>query len=136
MAQQLTIMCPECGKETVINGKCINCGYVLWEYDPTKMKESIPKEKSVKEKPERLKCPHCGKESLINGFCRECGYEILGEKTKETLTKKDTPAESSEKHGISGLGVFLAVVFGIVVAVWIISKIFRVEITGTIIPLK
>ena len=41
-----------------------------------------------------------------------------------------------QKQGASSGGIFVAVVLGIIVAVWLISQIFHVEITGTITPLK
>jgi len=48
----------------------------------------------------------------------------------------DMKKEDGPRKGVSGFGVFVAVVFGILVAFWIASKIFHIEIFGTITPMK
>ena len=138
MAQNITIACPECGKNTVVNGTCRNCGCVLWENDPDQPVPDIkPKEPP---KPEIIKCPICGKQSVRKGICRECGYELEGneENTESEIEEEPVSASTAEKHGPSGFTIFIAVVLGIVAAVWIITKIFHIEITGTatITPLR
>ena len=71
-------------------------------------------------------CPEC--ENMVSIYadrCPKCGCPLKAEKRPEP-----------KRQGTSGGGVFLAVVFGIIVAVLILSQILKVEIVGTITPLK
>ena len=82
--------------------------------------------------PNLANCPDCGHVvSMFATSCPGCGRPLV--------PLKQIPKEEDERptsKSSNGFGVFLAIVFGIVVAVWIISKIFHVEITGTLTPMK
>lgn len=66
-------------------------------------------------------CPDCWKQvSKVATTCPHCGRPLKREEEKKTST----------------LGIAAAVVIGILVAVWILSKVMHIEITGTIMPIK
>lgn len=89
--------------------------------------------------PREGKCPYCGfmVGKYHDGYCPICKYKFNDE--DDIPERKDVPEqkpEQKEKQGSSAGGVFVAVVLGIVVGVWLISKLFHIEITGTIVPMK
>ena len=115
--------CPNCGKP--MNGAvwCKNCGYDPREVEREQKETNRPKS-NVTEKSNLVKCPDCGRMvSRSASSCPGCGCPFETEQS-----------EPAKKNG-SG-GVFFAVVFGIIVAVWLLTKILHVEVTGTIVPVK
>lgn len=86
--------------------------------------------------PKEGKCPYCGfmVGKYHDGYCPICKYTFNDE--DDLPERKEEPKEQHEKKGSSAGGVFVAVVLGIVVGVWLISKLFHIEITGTIVPMK
>ena len=115
--------CPNCGKPLDRDDWCRNCGYDLREVEQERNETSKPVQ-SAPVKSNLVKCPDCGRMVSRNATsCPGCGCPFETEQ-----------AEPERKSG-SG-GVFVAVVLGIIVAVWLLTKILHVEITGTIVPIK
>jgi len=59
-----------------------------------------------------------------------------GKGAKDSNCDDESVSKKKERSGTNGFIIFGTVVLGIIVAVWIISKIFRIEITGVIVPIK
>lgn len=118
-------VCTNCGSELDVRGHCRECGYSTEENEEG---ADEAEEKRVAEQPKLIPCPDCGNEvSLYATSCPKCGRPLNPVKMEE--------AEPRRK-GTNGVVVFIAVVLGILVAIWIASKIFHVELTGTITPMK
>ncbi len=74
--------------------------------------------------PKVMACPDCGWMVSVNADrCPHCGRVL------------ESPRERAQSAWSRAIMIFLAVVLGIVVAVWIISKVFHLEITGMITPI-
>ena len=126
--------CPQCGSLMFRNGRCYNCGFVagndiITQMTPTQNTQSVYP-------PNLAPCPDCKHlVSLYATSCPNCGRPLKPLKEMTDIDDNEPIQRQPEKSG-SGCGTFVAVVFGILVAVWILTKILRIEITGTIIPIK
>ena len=134
--QNLTITCPECGKNTVIDGKCMSCGAILWEVDKSKLKQIESKSEPEPKGPVADFCPFCKKQTLINGFCRECGFEEeSGTSREDTPVDEDESTDKSNSTKSNGFSV-LAFIIAILLIGWGLTKIFNVEIFVGCVALK
>ena len=116
-------ICPNCGKQLDRDDWCRNCGYDLREVEQERNETSKPAQ-SAPVKSNLVKCPDCGRMVSRNATsCPGCGCPFE--------TEQDEP----ERKSGSG-GVFVAVVLGIIVAVWLLTKILHIEVIGTITPIK
>lgn len=82
--------------------------------------------------PSLYSCPDCGNMvSIYATSCPQCGRPLVPQGPIP-----DTDREAPQRSGASVIGIIFAVVVGILVAIWVASKIFHVEVTGTIVPIK
>lgn len=126
--------CPKCGSLFFRDGKCFTCGYTAEQ--SLQENEQQPQETNLCN---LAPCPDCGHNvSLYATSCPNCGRPLKPLKELQTKPVVDEEEEKEMPQGKpngSGCGTFVAVVLGILVAVWILSKILHVEITGTITPI-
>ena len=134
--QKLRIQCPECGKDTVIDGKCISCGYILWDVDKSKLKHIESESKHEPKGPVAEWCPFCKKKTLINGFCHECGFEKESAPSVDDVSiDDDRSSEDTSSKGSNGFSIF-ALIIGILLVGWGLANLFNVEIFVGCVRLK
>jgi hypothetical protein len=77
-------MCSECGRGTMIEGECSECGY----------SKGGMKEGSM--------CSECGEGTMVEGMCSECGYtkEEMGESKKLSKGQKYIAKQAEPKDKI------------------------------------
>ena len=134
---QNVVICENCGKIVKSTNKtCPYCSKPLYIVAPDDQSDEDDKQKSV---PEAVPCPICGSKNTKNQHCFDCGYDFDDEDETQDAEAEEEVApvtvESSPKR-TSGFKIFLAVVLGILAAIWLASQIFEVRITGTIMPVK
>lgn len=130
--------CPHCGAFSLQNGKCFSCGYSA-ENSQQEIEQQVS-QGQTSASTNLAPCPDCGHMvSMYATSCPNCGRPLkpikeLQTKPVEEKTEEDPEPQKTEKG--NGCGTFFAVVLGILVAVWILTKILRIEVTGTIMPIK
>lgn len=131
-----TTFCPKCGSLSLRNGKCFMCGYST---ESTSQEDELATQTPQNTPTNLAPCPDCGHMvSLYATSCPNCGRPLKPLKelqTKPVVDEEEEKEMPQGKHNGSGCGTFVAVVLGILVAVWVLSKILHVEITGTITPI-
>ncbi len=81
-----------------------------------------------------IPCPDCGNQvSRYATSCPKCGRPFSSE---NIVAQAAHTGRSSSGRGLSVLAIALAVVIGILVAIWIASKIFHFEIFAFIAPMQ
>lgn len=94
-------------------------------------RERLIKQAELMEQPSLFPCPDCGHMvSVYATNCPNCGRPL------NPIVETPQVDQGAHRQGASGIVIFAAIVLGILVAVWIVSKAFHVEVTGTIVPLK
>ena len=117
--------CPKCGGRMSVDGICYDCGFDECANGLMQQPDEKPAQRQVPNM-NLARCADCGQLVSIHAArCPHCGCEF----------ESDEPEEEERPKRSNG-GVFWAVVFGILVAVYILSKTMHVEITGTIVPMK
>ena len=129
------MFCPQCGRQTLKGDYCSNCGFKLNDSYGSQMPQ-VPSNQPVIP-PNLAPCPDCGNlVSMYATSCPRCGRPLNPLKTLDEPDNSGNANNQQPARSGGGCGTFLAVLFGILAAVWILSKILKIEITGTIIPIK
>ena len=136
------VACPQCGSLMFQNRRCYKCGFAFENNDSNAQMIEPQNNQPVSQNnqpvypPNLVPCPDCNHlVSLYATSCTNCGRPLKPMKELSD-TDENEPIQTQPENSGGGCGTFVAVVLGILVAVWILSKILRIEITGTIIPIK
>lgn len=132
---QNIVICENCGK--VVRSGMKTCPYCQKPVDMEMPDTGDPERVQIPEVPKVVLCPVCGSKNTKRMHCFDCGYDFTDEDELKAADQDESPSGgATEQKHVSGIGIFVAVVLGILVAIWIASKLFEVKITGTITPIK
>lgn len=132
---QNVVICVNCGK--IVKSGIKTCPYCRGPVD-TEVPETVDTE-PVKpaEMPKVILCPVCGSKNTKRMHCFDCGYDFTDDDELKVAEPDEIPSgKTAERKHTSGIVIFIAVVLGILAAIWIASKIFEVKVTGTITPMR
>lgn len=132
---QNIMICENCGK--VVKSGMKTCPFCRKPVD-TEVPDTGNQEQGRKyEEPKVILCPVCGSKNTKRKHCFDCGYDFMDDDEQKAAEPDESPSNDPAEHKhVSGIGIFIAVVLGILVAIWIASKIFEVKVTGTITPMR
>ena len=82
--------------------------------------------------PNLVLCPDCGSHvSIYTTSCPRCGKPLVPMKAEQ-----EEEEQIPQRSGIRTVGLFAAVVLGILAAIWIASEVFHINIIGNVIQMK